>query len=224
MAHGLELNVLSLDRSSGPEMKATWSWAPALLSEDAVRGLAQEWFHTLEVLVAHAGRSGIRGLTPSDVPLVELSQVEIDHFEKKHGRLEDILPLSAVQEGLLFHSVYAAHDAKALDIYNIQLILTLEGDLDEVALQAAIRAVLRRHANLRAGFEHEGTSHPVQFIPTEFSLPWRRIDLSSMAEAEQEHKLAELLREDETCRFNLASPPLFRFILCARETSSTGSV
>src|SRR5579864_3370205 len=213
LAHGLELNVLSLDRSSGPEMKATWSWAPALLSEDAVRGLAQEWFHTLEVLVAHAGRSAIRGLTPSDVPLVELSQVEIDHFEKKHGRLEDILPLSAVQEGLLFHSVYAAHDAKALDIYNIQLILTLEGDLDEVALQAAIRAVLRRHANLRAGFEHEGTSHPVQFIPTEFSLPWRRIDLSSMAEAEQEHKLAELLREDETCRFNLASPPLFRFIL-----------
>ncbi|HZD09371.1 MAG TPA: condensation domain-containing protein, partial [Candidatus Limnocylindrales bacterium] len=150
---------------------------------------------------------------PSDVPLVNLSQSEIDRLEKKHGKVEDILPLSTVQEGLLFHSVYAAYNAKALDIYNVQLVLTLDGDLNEEALQSAIRIVLRRHANLRAGFEHEGTSHPVQFIPVEFSLPWRRVDLSPLPEAEQKQKLAALVHEDETGRFNLAFPPLFRFTL-----------
>jgi amino acid adenylation domain-containing protein/non-ribosomal peptide synthase protein (TIGR01720 family) len=213
MAHGLELNAISLDRSSGPELKATWSWATAVLSEDGVNDLAREWFHALELLVAHASQQGVQGLGPSDVPLVNLSQSEIDRLEKKHGKLEDILPLSTVQEGLLFHSVYAAYNAKALDIYNVQLVLTLDGDLNEEALQSAIRTVLRRHANLRAGFEHEGTSHPVQFIPVEFSLPWRRVDLSPLPEAEQKQKLAALVHEDETGRFNLAFPPLFRFTL-----------
>ena len=213
MAHGLELNAISLDRSSGPELKATWSWATAVLSEDGVNDLAREWFHALELLVAHASRQRTQGLAPSDVPLVNLSQWEIDQLEKKHGKLEDILPLSTVQEGLLFHSVYAAYNAKALDIYNVQLVLTLDGDLNEEVLQSAIRIVLRRHANLRAGFEHEGTSHPVQFIPVEFSLPWRRVDLSPLPEAEQKQKLAALIHEDETSRFNLAFPPLFRFAL-----------
>lgn len=213
LAHGLELDVLSLDRSSGPELKATWSWAPALLSEDAVQDLAREWFNALELLVVHARQQGSRGLLSSDVPLVEISQQEIDRIEKKHGRLEEILPLSSIQEGLLFHSVFATYEATALDIYNVQSVLTFDGELEEAALQAAIRTVLRRHANLRAGFEHGGTNHPIQFVPAEFSLPWRKLDLSSMAEAEQKQTVLALLREDETSRFNLASPPLFRFTL-----------
>ena len=213
LSHGLELNALALDRSSGAELKVTWSWAAALLQEDAVQDLAREWFQALEVLVASAGQRGTHGLTPADVPLVQLSQMEINRLQNKYGKLDDILPLSTVQEGLLFHSVYAAYEANALDIYNIQLVLTLEGDLDEEALQSAIRTVLRRHANLRAGFEHEGVSHPAQFIPAEFILPWRRIDLSAMSEAEQKQQLATLTHEDEKSRFKLASPPLFRFTL-----------
>ena len=213
LAHGLELNALTLDRSSGPELKATWSWAPALLQQDAVQELAREWFQALEVLVASADQRGTRGLTPADVPLVQLSQMEINRLQNKHGKLDDILPLSTVQEGLLFHSVYATYEANALDIYNVQLVLTLEGDVDEEALQSAIRTVLRRHANLRAGFEHEGVSHPAQFIPAEFTLPWRRIDLSAISEAEQKQQLAALMHEDEKSRFNLAFPPLFRFTL-----------
>ena len=213
LAHGLELNALTSDRSNGPELKATWSWVPALLQEDAVQELAQEWFRALEVLVASADQRGTHGLTPADLPLVQLSQMEINRLQNKYGKLDDILPLSTVQEGLLFHSVYATYETNALDIYNVQLVLTLEGELDEEAFQSSIRAILRRHANLRAGFEHEGVNHPVQFIPAEFTLAWRRIDLSGLNEAEQKQQFAALMHDDEKSRFNPASPPLFRFTL-----------
>ncbi|HEV7441848.1 MAG TPA: condensation domain-containing protein, partial [Steroidobacteraceae bacterium] len=34
LAHGLELNALTLDHSTGPQLTVTWSWSAALLTED----------------------------------------------------------------------------------------------------------------------------------------------------------------------------------------------
>ena len=61
--------------------------------------------------------------------------------------LEDILSLSPLQEGMLFHSVY---DATAPDVYAAQLVVDLEGPLDREALRAAASALLARHGNLAA--------------------------------------------------------------------------
>lgn len=71
----------------------------------------------------------------------------------KRSALEDILPLSPLQEGLLFHNVF---DEKALDIYTVQMVLDLEGALDAKALRTAAAALLARHANLRTALRHEG--------------------------------------------------------------------
>src|SRR6185295_1696275 len=114
LAHVLEIDALTLDLPEGPEVRATWSWASALLSEEEVRGLAETWFAILGGLVAHAARPGIGGRTPSDLDLIELSQVEIERLEASYPGLEDILPLAPLQEGLLFHAIY---DADAADVY-----------------------------------------------------------------------------------------------------------
>ena len=50
-------------------------------------------------------------------------------------RVEDILPLSPLQEGLLFHALY---DDQAADVYITQLVFALEGALDEATLQATV--------------------------------------------------------------------------------------
>ncbi len=70
---------------------------------------------------------GAGGRTPSDLPLVALTQGEIERLEGRHRALEDILPLSPLQEGLLFHALY---DAQGPDLYTVQLELELEGALD----------------------------------------------------------------------------------------------
>ena len=52
------------------------------------------------------------------MPLVGLTQDELERLEGTYPALEDILPLSPLQEGLLFHALY---DAQALDLYTIAI-------------------------------------------------------------------------------------------------------
>ncbi len=152
-------------------------------------------------------------MVPSEVPLVQLSQAEIDHLEQKHGSLEEILPLSPLQQGLLFHALYSAYDKKALDVYNVQMVLGMDGVLDEELLRSSMKFLLRRHSNLRAAFEQEGVSQPVQVIPVDVPLSWNLMDLTSMPQAERVPHAAELARKAQGLRFDLTAPPLFRFNL-----------
>ncbi len=210
LAHALEVNALTLDDAEGSKLTATWTWAPALVSEDAVRDLAERWFRALEALVRHGSAPGAGGRTPSDLPLVALTQAEIERLESHDPQIEDILPLSPLQEGLLFHALY---DAQAPDVYTVQLELGLEGLLDSEALQAAARALVQRHASLRASFRHENLSRPVQIIVPHVVVPWRHIDLSSLDDAARAKRLTHILVQERAERFDLAAAPLIRFTL-----------
>ncbi|GDY54607.1 hypothetical protein SVIO_052300 [Streptomyces violaceusniger] len=131
---------------------------------------------------------------------------------KKPG-LEDVLPLSPMQQGMLFHAMYDQEGGS--DVYTIQLSFAIEGELDAEALRGAAAGVLRRHANLRAGFRSRKNGEPVQIIPREVALPWTDVDLSGLPEDEREEALARLVAEDRVRRFDLATPPLVRFTLVA---------
>ncbi|MED7949604.1 non-ribosomal peptide synthetase [Streptomyces sp. BE303] len=88
--------------------------------------------------------------------------------------LADMLPLSPLQQGMLFLSSY---DDRATDVYTVQLTVSLSGPVDAARLGTAADALLRRHANLRAGFWHENVPEPVQFVPAELRIAVRETDL-----------------------------------------------
>ncbi len=216
--HPLQVDSMVLERAAGPELTAMWTWMPGIFSEQDVHLLAEGWFHMLEALIHHCEQPEVGGLTPSDVPLVALSQSEIDRFESEYGEIEDILPLTPVQQGMLFHAFY---DAGGPDVYNVQIALRLEGPLDEKSLEAATKALLRRHKNLCVAFKYENLDQPVQIIPRNVSVPWNTLDLSALGLAEREQSWAELMQRDRLTRFNPSVAPLFRFLLvrCAPEES-----
>ena len=72
---------------------------------------------------------------------MSLSQDQIEGLERRYPQIEDVLPLSPLQEGLLFHALY---DAQATDLYTVQLVVGLTGPLDSEALQAAVQALVQR--------------------------------------------------------------------------------
>ncbi|CAM5528899.1 non-ribosomal peptide synthetase [Streptomyces purpurascens] len=210
-AHHLDINVLAREGTDGPELVASWTWTEQALSESDVHELTSLWSKALDALITHTGQPGAGGWTPSDLPLVSLTQHQIDRLtgsRTEESGVEEILPLSPLQEGLLFHSAF---DQQLPDVYTVQLALTLQGQLNVPALRSAAAALLRRHANLRAGFWQEDADHPVQVIPREVVLPWRELDLSERSD--QEPELARLLAEDRARRFDPARPPLLRFTL-----------
>ncbi|WP_345639074.1 condensation domain-containing protein, partial [Streptomyces thinghirensis] len=81
LAHGLEVNSMVRDAPDGPELEAVWTWAPDLWTERHVRALADHWFTAIRGLVRHGERSGTGGHSPSDFPLTELSQHDIEQLE-----------------------------------------------------------------------------------------------------------------------------------------------
>ncbi|MFG3044994.1 amino acid adenylation domain-containing protein [Streptomyces sp. NPDC048241] len=121
-------------------------------------------------------------------------------------QLEDVLPLTPLQAGMLFHSLY---DSQAVDVYTTQFVFDLEGTVRVYGLRSAIGTLLRRHANLRVGFLHEDLDQPVQAVAAEVPVPLEELDLT----AGGPEALEAFLAEDRTRRFDLTTPPLMRFTL-----------
>ncbi|MFJ6438814.1 condensation domain-containing protein, partial [Streptomyces sp. NPDC091416] len=133
----------------------------------------------------------------------------------KQTGLEAILPLTPLQEGLLFHCLY---DLDAQDVYVSQHVLDIEGELNTGVLRSAAGALMARHATLRVGFRHQGLANPVQIVPRSVPTPWQEADLTGAPdEATRTVRADELLREDREKRFDLAAPPLVRFTLIRLE-------
>ncbi|MFJ9631708.1 amino acid adenylation domain-containing protein [Streptomyces sp. NPDC101175] len=123
----------------------------------------------------------------------------------------DVLPLTPLQEGLLFHALYE-RERDASDMYVVQLVFELEGPVDGDRLRAAAQALLDRHPNLRAAFRRRRGGQPVQVIPSRATLPWAEADLTEEA-VDPEKAWTELVDRDRAFGFDPATPPLLRCTL-----------
>src|SRR4051794_20742679 len=109
-------------------------------------------------------------------------------------RIKNVLPLSALQEGLLFHSLLE----EQVDVYNIQVVFELEGMLRKQDLRRACETLLVRHPNLMAGFRRLADGRPVQVIPQQLDLPWTELNLHG-----DPHQLDTALAQEYARRFDL---------------------
>ncbi|WP_243437493.1 non-ribosomal peptide synthetase [Streptomyces sp. FH025] len=220
LPHLLDVTPATEDRQDGPHLIANWSWAGRTVTEEDARDVAETWFRALELLSRHSGPGG---RTPSDLPLVRLDQEEIEEYEAELAEagtaLTDVLPLTPLQQGMLFHADYdaAGQDAsgEGVDVYTLQIVADIEGEPDPSALRAAGQALLDRHPNLRAAFRARAAGEPVQVIPRNAELPWLEADLTDLPEPARAAELDRITEAERTRRFDLAAPPLLRFALVA---------
>ncbi|MGW2090117.1 amino acid adenylation domain-containing protein, partial [Streptomyces sp. NPDC001880] len=212
LAHVVEVNALAEDSGEGPVLRAVWSWAGELLSQERVAELAQAWFAELTAIADALTRQGAGGHTPSDFPLVTLAQQEIETVEAEltaeDNTLDDVLPLSPLQEGLAFHAAYGQDH---VDVYTSQLVLDLSGALDAERLRQAAQQLLDRHANLRAGFRQSADGRWVQVVPGRVEAPFRVVEAPQNADPEE--TVRALADDERACAFDVARPPLVRWVL-----------
>ncbi|WP_409055756.1 amino acid adenylation domain-containing protein [Streptomyces sp. SYP-A7185] len=140
----------------------------------------------------------------------DLSQDEADRLRAEVPGMEDVWPLSPLQEGLLFHATFAESGP---DVYASQRTLTLDGPLDVDRLRASWQALLARHAVLRASFHQRDSGETVQVITSRAEVRWREADLSRLAEDEVSAEVARLAKAERAEKFDLRVAPALRLLL-----------
>jgi amino acid adenylation domain-containing protein len=126
----------------------------------------------------------------------------------KHN-IEAIFPLSPVQRGILFHSVYD----QVSTIYTAQWSCCFYGAFNVEAFKHAWRHVVNRHSILRTLFLWEGREQPLQVVRSQIELPWDQQDWRDLAQEQQQEQLKRYLGTDRERKFDLAQAPLMRLAL-----------
>jgi len=86
--HALEVAAAVRDLPGRSDLTLSFGWLPEILEEAEIDQLKRLWLDMLAWIAAHAQRPGAGGHTPSDFPLAEISQDELEEFEKMAVEME----------------------------------------------------------------------------------------------------------------------------------------
>src|SRR5262249_21163843 len=129
---------------AGGRLRVDWGYGAHQLRKTTVEAMAERFAHHLRALIGHCRsriERGLAGYTPSDFPLAGLDGAALDRLLGSDSGIEDLYPLSPLQEGILFHSLYAPGSG----VYVDQTIAALQGAVDGPALEQACRQLVERH-------------------------------------------------------------------------------
>ncbi|PWG07513.1 non-ribosomal peptide synthetase, partial [Streptomyces sp. V2] len=206
---GRERRTHLLDVTGGLQdgrLTFAWTYARTRHHRSTVEELARRFTIELTAFVAHCAEPGAGGCGPSDFPLVALTQDEVDHLVGDGRAVEDVHPLTPLQEGMLFHSL---SDPSEQGAYLEQFACVLDGDPDTVA--AAWQRAVDRTDALRVSVAWEEVSRPVLIVHREARLPVAIHDWTDCADDTERAARVEQLMEQERLRgLDLTAAPLQR--------------
>ncbi|MBV6306382.1 amino acid adenylation domain-containing protein [Candidimonas humi] len=195
-----------LARAHGGRVALEWFGAePPCGAAELLRRVAAE----LDAATALAAEDRTVLYTPADFPLAALSDAELAGIIADGSDIQDIYPLSPMQEAMLVHSLAAEHS----EINFEQSCVRMRGPLDLEAFHHAWATVFERHDVLRTAFHWRGLARPLQVVHRSVALPmesetWPAFDAA---------RLEDFLARDRAQGFRLEQAPLVRLrvIRCA---------
>ncbi|MDR5795789.1 amino acid adenylation domain-containing protein [Caballeronia sp. LZ008] len=192
-------------------LRLHWVYGATQFERATIEALAQRFEGTLaDIVAACAGRIAMKGAgaTPGDFPLARdggLTQAALERLPVDLRSIADIYPLSPMQQGILFHSLFAPEQSTYVNQFAATLIAP---DIDR--LRAAFEASVPRHDILRTGFTADEAA-PMQIVHRQAGLPFDVIDWRERSDASAAFET--WLADDRARGFDLAAPPLMRVTL-----------
>ena len=203
-------NELSIDSQVyGGELVLRWTFSRERFDRQTLQALADAYLAELRSLIAHCLRDDVGGFTPSDFPLAHLSQAQLDSLPVPASVIEDVYPLTPMQEGLLLHTLLEP----GTGLYYMQDRYRIDSTLDPERFAQAWQAVIARHEALRASFCWNVGEDMLQVIHQPGSTPIEYLDWSADPESEQEPRLQALLKKEREAGFDLLNQAPFHLRL-----------
>ncbi|MGN4105649.1 amino acid adenylation domain-containing protein, partial [Burkholderia gladioli] len=173
-------------------------------------GLAASTRRESTALAVPANRihAGTTAITPAMLPLVVLTQAEIDRLVAATpggaANIQDIYPLAPLQEGVLFHHLMASEG----DPYLLNASLRFDSRERLDRFLDALQHVVARHDILRTAIHWDGLSESVQVVLREARVRIDEVEL----DGEPAGRAAQLRErfDPRRTRLDLSEAPLLR--------------
>ncbi|MCX2492855.1 non-ribosomal peptide synthase/polyketide synthase [Pedobacter sp. PF22-3] len=180
---------------------------------ETMQHLADGYNHALRELITYCANCTAETLTPADITCKGLTIEQLDTIQEQY-LIEDICPLSPMQEGMLFHYLLDP----GTDSYFEQMTVKINGTLQIPAVQQTMEALVQKYTAMRTIFLHEGYEQPLQLILKErpFTVQYHDV-VQICAEKGKDHVINGFLLQDLERKFDLAKDALIR--LCIVKTA-----
>ncbi|MCA8066968.1 non-ribosomal peptide synthetase [Burkholderia sp. AU38729] len=203
---------LDTDRDGARTLKVHWVYGAPQFERATIDAFAERFASALRELVdACASRVAHRvgGATPGDFPLAQaagLTQAAIERTPLDWRTIDDVYPLSPMQQGILFHALFAPGHAS----YVNQLVATAAA-LDADRFTAAFDASIARHDILRTSVMPDEAA-PLQCVHRHAQMPVEQLDWRTRGDT-FDADFDAWLAADRARGFDWREPPLMRLTL-----------
>ena len=219
----------------GDRLHIVWSYSEDGYDHERISTLAGAAQEELRNLIARRNSEETVRYAPSDFELVMLDQRCLDqianavHFDResslsdagqKRRQIEDIYPVSPLQESFLLHSLSTQGSGAGFE----QKSLLINGNVDLNTFSRTWEELVHRHAMLRTAFVMDSLAGPLQIILRQVQMPIEQLDWRAMARATQQLKLEEYLQADRERGFDPVRAPLMRVALIRLSEQTYGLV
>lgn len=119
---------------------------------------------------------------------------------------DNALPLSHVQQALLFHSQHSAD----YEIYVLRL--SLRGKISQESFRQGLAKLASRHPMLRTGYELSNGKF-IQCVHRAVEIPFEFVTHEGNTDVEREQAIATAVQNERRRKFDWSNPPLIRFRL-----------
>ncbi|WJM11231.1 amino acid adenylation domain-containing protein [Paenibacillus sp. PK1-4R] len=201
-AYKLSMNGMVI----GGELVFTCEYAADTYRRELVEDWMARYTAQLRQLIAHCTQQTHSEKTTSDFRLVDVEPKEASDLQQTYAyKVQDIYPLTPMQEGMLFH---AQLDPDATTYFE-QFTFRVEGRLDVAVFKTSLERLTERHEMLRTAFTSEQVRRPVQVV-----LQERQVDLQVR---NQVADLESMKQADRQRGFELSQDALMRVTLVLGE-------
>ncbi|MCL7422702.1 MAG: amino acid adenylation domain-containing protein [Methylobacter sp.] len=166
----LAVTLIARMRQAGLNVDVRTLFAAPTLA--GLAALADNGSHAEQLVIpANHIPAGCMAITPDMLPLVSLSQADIDRITAAvpggAANVQDIYPLAPLQEGILFHHLMESEG----DAYLLPALMAFDTRERLGSFLSALQAAVARHDILRTAVAWEGLPEPVQLV-------WRAAELA----------------------------------------------
>ena len=195
---------------SGGRLRVEWLYSRAAHRRETVEKAAERFASELQFLLT--ARDEAQAVIAADFPLAGLDRPAVAQIIASGPPLEDIWPLTPLQEGMFIHSLHEGDSG----VYCQQVAVELTGRLKLDALHEAWAELARRHEALRIEFRWQDLPAPRQIVRKEVPVDIAVLDWTAPSTVSPENRVdndmrfREWLATDRAAGFDLESGPLWR--------------